>query len=351
VGTTPKYGLPYPEPTTLITESAAIVKDLAEKIDTALSAVALSDTYTVPGTLLQTFTASGTFTPPAGITVVSVVVIGGGGTGTEGSMTGHPGGSGGGVRVFHDVPVSGPVAVTVGGSRTASSFGTLTAPGGFTAALDPIRGSGSPNLVHTADWMHRPSEGGPSGGGVGHNRAGYPGVLVNGTRYAGGGGGGYISTNGPAGNVLGGDGGGGRGQNPNGTGAADRQAQPGVNGLGGGSGGGYPTPPGGTGRVMVFAAQPAPARMGRATDEYAPAVPELVAALDDTGTVTGLYAVVTAGDGQANTVPYPAAPVPTGRTVTFPAGIMGPDAVTQPDTAWPTIGWTYTDNTWKEPTT
>ena len=76
MGQTDKWALPYPEADTLISVSAPIVQELAEKIDAALTQVTASDSYTVPGTLVQDFTASGTFTPPPGVTVVHVVVVG-----------------------------------------------------------------------------------------------------------------------------------------------------------------------------------------------------------------------------------------------------------------------------------
>lgn len=352
MGTTTKYGLPYPEPTTLITESAAIVKDLAEKIDAALSAVAPSTAYTVPGTLVQAFTASGTFTPPAGVTVVDVVVIGGGGNGGTGNYGSGAalrlglGGTGGGVRVFRNVPVSGPVAVTVGGPVTASTFGALTAPGGSSAGIP------GPS---TAGWSVNASA---SGGGA-FGQRGQDGPTVNGTHYAGGAGGAWADNNSPSNAKVsngGGAGGGGQGAALGNIGSWFATA--GAPGTGGGGGGGanwYSTGDGGaavggSGRVMIFTAQTF--RAARGTDQYAPAVPELVATLDDTGTVTGVYAV-RPDDNPPHTVPYPAQPVDTGRTVTVlvdPADPGGPTHDT-PVMAWPTLGWTYTGNTWKEPTT
>ena len=339
---TPKWGLPYPEAATLITDSAAIVQELAEKIDTALSAVTSSDAYTVPGTLIADMTTSGTFTPPAGVTLVHVVVIGGGGGG-EGAGAGgandrpRAGGSGGGVRVYRNVAASGDIPVVIGASNTESRFGSLIAPAGFTgqnAGYLPM----SPNLVNTNDSDLRPSLSPPV------SRNGYDGVQVNGTYYAGGGAG-YNGSSGP----VGGAGGGGRtfpvaGGSP--TGGAN-----GLGGGGGGGGGGSGTP-GGSGRVMVYTEQPT---MRRKVPTPNPD-PLIVAALDDHGTMTGAYAV----DAAAKELPalgvrvvdYPLDPVDTGRTYTAPHDPDGAGPTVEfPVMAWPEAGWIWTDTDgWKEPT-
>ena len=353
MGTTPKYGLPYPEPSTLITESAAIVKSLAEKIDAALSAVAPSDSYTIPGTIVGNFTTSGTFTPPPGVSVVHVVVVSGGGNGLDLSNTGYPGGSGGGVRVYRSVPVSGPVAVSVGGAATASSFGALTAPAGFTAT-DYLLGAGSPNLIASGIPGTRPSAGGPSPHWNDAHRPGGNGVQINGTYYAGGGGGGALNMGASGASVAGGQGGGGKGVNGNGSGSPALFATAGAPSTGGGGGGGYPTSSGGSGRVLIFTEQTTRARGGPAL--FGDNIPDTYAALDAAGVLLGVYAADSAdpqvpGVDLEHLIPYPTDPIPTGRTVTIPAGILGPDPVDVPETAWPVAGWTYTPaDGWKEPT-
>ena len=352
MGQTPTWGLPYPEQSTLITDSAAIVQELAEKIDTALSAVTASDAYTVPGTLIANMTTSGTFTPPAGVTLVHVVVIGGGGNGAYwagGGAGGSPGGSGGGVRVYRDVAVSGDVPVVIGGSMTGSSFGALTAPAGYSATgfgLGIALAVWSPNLVATGDPAQRPSCGGASAtGGYGWS-AGYNGVLVNGTYYAGGGGGGHTDFSGEQPPMPGGAGGGGRGVKFGGS----HPPAGGTNGLGGGGGGG-PTV-GGSGRVMIYTEQPT---MRRNAPTPTPD-PLIVAALDDHGVMTGAYAVDVATrelpDIGVRVVDYPLEPVDTGRTTTAPADPDDPDGPTVdvPVLAWPEAGWTWTETDgWKEP--
>ena len=183
-GHTPKWGLPYPEPADYVSDSQAVMQQLAEKIDTALSAVTASDAYTVPGTLIADMTTSGTFTPPPGVTLVHVVVIGGGGNGGEAGQAVCGGGGGGQVVVGRNVPVPADVTVVIGGQQSPTSFGALSAlPGGdvvagFAPGISPNplgRGTGG-----TGGDYHMPASAGPT---------------VNGTLYAGGVGGFDYSTN------------------------------------------------------------------------------------------------------------------------------------------------------------
>ena len=345
MGTTPVYGLPYPEAETLITDSAAIVQELAEKIDTALSAVTASDKYTVPGTLLQDFTTTGIFRPSAGITSVHVVVIGGGGNGGTVGQGIAGGGGGGQVVVGRNVPVSGPVEIIIGGQGSPTSFGSLSAlPGG--------RGK---------DWAPgiSPNPLGRGNGGTGGN-ANTPasaGPTVNGTHYAGGGGG-FDNRSNPNKSGSGGAGGGGASWNE--TSSGYYKAKDGTVGTGGGGGAGHNNSNdyfqpgaglGGSGRVMIYTEQTL-----LATLELPPAtVPKIVAALDADGHMTGAYAV----DAGARELPalgvrvvdYPTEPVETGRTeiaLVDPENPTGPTAVV-PILAWPEAGWKYTNNKWEEP--
>lgn len=213
-----------------------------------------SGNYTVPGTLVQTFTTSGTYTPGSGVTKVNVVVIGGGGNGNNGGnfnfincggTRGGGGGAGGAVRVYLNVPVSSPVSVTIGGAGTQSSFGSLTAAGGQSAS-GVLPGISSNPLK---------SKGGAGGIVTISETQGQSGPLINGTAYAGGGGGGNWSTSFGYSQPGGAGGGGaGRGNGNGGYGIPAVSAAPGTAGTGGGGGGGSNTTAGSgaTGRVMIF---------------------------------------------------------------------------------------------------
>jgi hypothetical protein len=94
----------------------------------------LTSSDTLPN--IQTFTSSGTWTSPAGVTKVILTMIGGGGNGgvggtfQNGTTTYTQGGGGGGsgaVVVSYKVNVvpSTQYTVTVGASAAASSFGSL----------------------------------------------------------------------------------------------------------------------------------------------------------------------------------------------------------------------------------
>jgi len=128
----------------------------------------------------QTFTSSGTFSVPAGTTVVDVLVVGGGG----GAGHDYGGGGGAGGLIFmpeYPVTPGGTVTVTVGcggiggninpGLRCSaglegqdSAFGTLTAKGG---------GGGGGGNTNRSGYS-----GGSGGGGSGHGTPGQVGGPV-----------------------------------------------------------------------------------------------------------------------------------------------------------------------------
>jgi hypothetical protein len=176
-----------------------------------------------------TFTVSGSFVVPAGVTRAKVTVIAGGGAGgTHATQPGGGGGAGGQAQAWLAGLVPGSaIAVTVGaggvpsaapangGAGQTSSFGSYVSAGG---------GQGG---------------GGGSGGGVPAGGQGGSGVN-GGTNFAGSWGGDAI----PAGS-RGGDGGG-PGAGKGGSGAEAGQNAP-TNGVGGGGGGGGPANAGGAG--------------------------------------------------------------------------------------------------------
>ena len=367
-GHTPKWDLPYPEPADYVSDSQSVMQELATKIDllVTLRVRAPLTEYTLTGALIATITASGTWTPPAGVSAVTVVVVGGGGSGQGGGnpdstwYSGGEGGTGAEVVVAH-LDLLDPVSVTIGGPNTASSFGSVTARqgraqqgyrwwgAGVTPAPDPVPWYLAGSRGGAAGWRISPSTGTFAG------TPGQDGVTINygpaSVILAGGGGGG-----GPSGPVAsGGAGGGGTAGEAWGVGA---NATPSTGGGGGGGsgatgGGAGAGGLGGSGVVLVFTDQATMRRRNAPTPNPDPVI---VAALDDNGTMTGAYAVDAAArelpDKGVRVVDYPTAPVDTGRTVTAPADPDDPagPTVEAPVLAWPVAGWTYTESDgWKEP--
>jgi hypothetical protein len=207
---------------------------------------------------VDTFTSSGTFTVPTGLTAVDALVVAGGG----GSAFHHDGGGGAGGLVYRPgLPITpgSPISVTVGNggiggpsgqSRGGDSvFHTLTGKGG---------GSGSPG-------DSPPTQEGGSGAGGYHGttgRPGRPGIQPaqpgdSGTYGFGNPGGNGFYTSPPTGAQGGGGGGAGAagnngGPNTPGNGGAGKQyaiSGSNVYYAGGGSGGGHQNAGGGSGGV------------------------------------------------------------------------------------------------------
>lgn len=154
--------------------------------------------------VISVFEISGTFTPPAGVSQVEVLVVagGGGGGGSNASNVGSGGGGGGGVLHELTYAVAGPVTVTVGNGGTGgvgtnrgtqggnSVFGGLTAigGGGGGAPGGQVDG-GSGGSGGGGGGASRPASAG--GVGVQGNAGGSGRRQGNGQGYGGGGGGRY----------------------------------------------------------------------------------------------------------------------------------------------------------------
>lgn len=162
--------------------------------------------------VVHTFTAGGTFTPPAGLTSVDVLVVGGGGGGGRGNTgISGGGGGGGGVVASNGVTVTPSVGITVtvgGGGNGATvnlAVGTNGGNSSFAAAA-PVTATGGGGGGGGDDN----GVAGGSGGGAGANNAT---SRTGGTGSQGGNGG----NNFPSGTALlraggGGGGGGGNGE-------------------------------------------------------------------------------------------------------------------------------------------
>ena len=201
-------------------------------------------TITVNAPVSQSFTSSGTFSVPSGVTAVDVLVVAGGG----GGGGGHGGGGGAGGLVYRPgftVTPGGTVSVTVGGGGSGtpgnpnrdgtdgqdSVFGTLTAKGGghgggygpnpvgpgvggsggsgggggATSPSTPLSGgsanqptqsgeSGNYGFGNSGGGGQAPVPGGSGGGGGGAGAAGSNATTPGGTQQAGAGGAGKAYT-------------------------------------------------------------------------------------------------------------------------------------------------------------
>jgi hypothetical protein len=181
---------------------------------------------TLQGPQVTSFTTSGTFSVPSGITAVDVLIVAGGG----GGSSHHGGGGGAGGLIFRPaftVTPGGTVSVTVGcggaggyrpspllqGSRGQDSvFGTLIAKGGGGGTTD--------NYLQTSPGNPTELQSGGSGGGTGYQNQSQGGPATQPTQpgdsgtYGFGNAGGYGSGyNGASASGGGGGGAGTAGQN------------------------------------------------------------------------------------------------------------------------------------------
>ena len=199
--------------------------------DTNSNTSSRSFSITVNSATSESFTSSGTFSVPSGVTAVDVLVVAGGGGGGDR----HAGGGGAGGLIFmpgFSVTPGGTVTVTVGcggsggdpsvapgGTGQDSVFGTLTAKGGGYGVPGESGGpggsggggghSGPGSVGGSATQPTQPGNSGAYGfGNAGGNKVGNAGVQ--GGAGAGGGGAGAVGGNSCSPANIGGDGGDGR---------------------------------------------------------------------------------------------------------------------------------------------
>jgi hypothetical protein len=176
-------------------------------VDAASNTSSRSFSITVLAPTSESFTSSGTFSVPSGVTSVDVLVVAGGGGGAGANGRGAGGAGGLIFRPAFPVTPGGTVSVTVGcgGSSSPSDapgnagqdsvFGTLTAKGGGhggggggCTGLGGPGGSGGGGNNVPGGTATQPTQPGDSGAyGFGNNGGG---GANDGPTYAGGGGGG-----------------------------------------------------------------------------------------------------------------------------------------------------------------
>lgn len=156
--------------------------------------------FSIGGAPASSFTVSGTFTPPAGVTSVWALIMAAGGGGAA-SVPGNNGGGGGaaGQAILARVTVSGPITVTIGAAGAAGTasgdggnggntlFGGITAQGGPGGKANATGGLGAAN-GGTGPALNS----GVNAGAGGLTMDSIPAGLYS---YGGGGGGNGISTN------------------------------------------------------------------------------------------------------------------------------------------------------------
>ena len=194
---------------------------VVEAYDAASNVSTRSFSITVNAPVTTSFTSSGTFSVPAGIASVDVLVVGGGGG--AGGNVGAGAGAGGLIfRPGFPVTPGGSVSVTIGGSGNTgagdgqtgqdSVFGTLTAKGGGggggaqslglqggsgggggNASGNPPTGAGGQGIQAT-----QPGDSGTYGFGNAGGRGDLRGAIFGGSTVTSGGGGG-AGASGPSG--------------------------------------------------------------------------------------------------------------------------------------------------------
>lgn len=167
----------------------------------------------------QSFTSSGTFTIPAGVTAIKATVVGAGGSGGVGGTNAFGGGGGGGggtaIKYFTGLTPGNTLTVTAGSSNSISSgteiITTVSASSGGSAvgSSQIIGGSGG---IGSNGTINIQGSAGTNGSSIGNSVIGSSAVGgVGGSSTHGGGGRGGSSAGGSSGGSAGGNYGGGGG--------------------------------------------------------------------------------------------------------------------------------------------
>lgn len=155
------------------TAASGAVEEISIGAGLTLSGGSLSNTASLPKIQTQAFSSSGTFTVPAGITRVKVVVVGGGGGGGAGQtiggtepVSGGTGGTGGTAAAYLDVTPAQSISVTVGAGGAGSNSGAGSAGGSssFGSLLSASGGNGG--AAASGGPGANGANGAPTGGNV-----------------------------------------------------------------------------------------------------------------------------------------------------------------------------------------
>ena len=239
-------------------------------VSSGSSAAPAWSTLITPNKSWTSFTATGTYTVPTGVSVIRAYAVGAGGTGSDRSGTpyGGGGGGGGGLMAYGDITVvagdtvtitisAGVATVTYGGTTlltankgsngtvgasgiggvggaggTATKHASVTNGGAYTGGSGGNGGNGG-----NASYMGGAGGGGSAGSPLGNGYAGGTGASYSGTTAGGGGGGGGIGGKGGNGSLNGSYGGLGGGGGGAGGAGADAASTTYLGAAGGGAGG------------------------------------------------------------------------------------------------------------------
>lgn len=152
---------------------------------------------TVSGVTRRYFCSDSSWTPPAGVTSVKRLIIGGGGSGGSGGNSGGGGGAGGVDEDSAEVVTPGtPIAITVGegGLAVAGSSGQGNPGGSSSFGSTSVDGGGYGGAAAGSVVNGGPGASGGGGGGTGGGGASALGGTASGNGTGNNGGNGFVTT-------------------------------------------------------------------------------------------------------------------------------------------------------------